>query len=443
MLFTLEALPAQEGDCLLLHWGKRNDPKIALIDGGPGRVYENDLAPRLEELVTNLEVEQLPLEIVMVSHMDSDHIVGVKKLLGALRRQIDNHAPDADRTIAARRVWLNVFNDVLGDSVDEYYSTLTRTVEANANGRPTTEVKKRIEEKLDQKKIVEPELIDFHAQNIAAVLAGHGEGRSVRDDHRFLFESNQCAPLNSPFESDGGGATLITLEKTPKAIDIEGLKIRIAGPSDAEIVALQKEFDAYIKKNGLTAEALLAAYSDPSVKNLSSIVCLVEFGKGAQKKRILLTGDARGDLLLNGLKKQKLMKDGKLVVDVLKVPHHGSDNNVEREFFDQIVADTYVLSGDGKHGNPERDTIDWIVQSRGKTAKFELVLTYDVDHIDANRKKEFETKQKKKKPANREQWDHDTMSLETFFAEKKAAKFKFRVLTGARKIDLGDEAVDY
>ena len=61
MLFTLEALPAEEGDCLLLHWGTREKPKIALIDGGPGRVYENDLRPRLEELVTNLGVAQLPL----------------------------------------------------------------------------------------------------------------------------------------------------------------------------------------------------------------------------------------------------------------------------------------------------------------------------------------------------------------------------------------------
>jgi len=440
LLFTLEALPAEEGDCLLLHWGTREEPKIALIDGGPGRVFENDLEPRLDELAANLEAEQVPLEIVMVSHMDSDHIVGVKKLLGKLRKQIEQHAPAADRTITARRVWLNVFNDVLGDETDDYYKTLTHTVEANVNGRPNPKLRDKIAETLAAK---EGPLAEFHAQNIAAVLAGHGEGRSVRDDHRFLFDANECETLNSPFESAGGGATLITLEKTPKAIDIEGLKIRIAGPSDAEIEALQKEFDKYIKEKGLTAEAVLAAYSDPSVKNLSSIVCLVEYGKGAAKKRILLTGDARGDLLLNGLKKQKLLKDGKLVVDILKVPHHGSDNNVEPAFFDQIVADTYVLSGDGVHGNPERDTIQWIVDSRGKSAKFDLVLTYEVAHIDANRKKDYETKQKKKKPANRVPWDHDTMSLEAFFAEKKAAKFKFRVLTGARKIDLGDEAVDY
>ena len=56
---------------------------------------------------------------------------------GARRTQIEKHAPGADRTIAARRAWLNAFNDVLGDSAGEDYSTFTQTVEANANGRPT------------------------------------------------------------------------------------------------------------------------------------------------------------------------------------------------------------------------------------------------------------------------------------------------------------------
>ena len=39
MILTLEPLPAKEGDCLLLHWGTKAEPKLAVIDGGPGRVY--------------------------------------------------------------------------------------------------------------------------------------------------------------------------------------------------------------------------------------------------------------------------------------------------------------------------------------------------------------------------------------------------------------------
>ncbi len=444
MLFTLEALPAEEGDCLLLHWGTREKPVIALIDGGPGRVYENHLRPRLDELVTNLGVPQLPLELVMVSHMDSDHIVGIKKLLSALKKEIDNNAPAGDRTLRMTRLWLNVFNDVLGDSVDGYYNTLTANLQASVNSKPNPKLIEKLEKELLAKgEDEDEEQAEFDARNIAAVLAGHGEGRSVRDDHRFLLEQGQTATLNHPFAGKDGKPTLITLERTPKPLALAGLKITIAGPADAEIQKLQQEFDKYIKEKGLTAEAVLAAYADKSVKNLSSIVCYVELGKGAAKKTMLLTGDARGDLILEGLKKQKLLKKGKLVVDVFKVPHHGSDNNAEPALFEQIIADSYVLSGDGQHGNPERDTLSWITDARGKKAKFDLVLTYDIAHIDKNRKAEWDKRQKRKAPEKQQAWDHDTMSLETFFAEKKAEGYKFRVLNGARKIDLGDERVDY
>ena len=442
MLFTLEVLPAEEGDCLLLHWGTRDEPKVAVIDGGPRRIFETFLEKRLDEIVENLEVDQLPLEVVMVSHMDSDHIVGVMKLLAKVRKQIEKNVPMEDRTLVIRRVWLNVFNDVLGDSVDRYYKTLTASVEASVAGRPSEEVEQRVEKELE-KKHFEPDQAVFEAQAIAAVLAGHGEGRTVRDDHRFLFEQGLTDTLNSPFATAGGKATLITIERTPEPLDLEGLDIVIAGPSNAEIKKLQEEFDKYIEEKGLTAEAVLAAYSDPSIKNLSSIVCLVTFGEGDEKKRMLLTGDARGDLMLDGLKKQNLLEDGKLVVDILKVPHHGSDNNVEAEFFEQIIADTYVLSGDGVHGNPERDTIGWIVDSRKKGDKYDLVLTYDIEHIDKNRKHEFEKIMNRRKPEKRVKWDHDTMSLGAFFEQKKAEGYKFRLQTGPRKIDLGDEAVDY
>ena len=46
MILTLEPLPAKEGDCLLLHWGTKAAPKLAVIDGGPARVYEDSLEPR-------------------------------------------------------------------------------------------------------------------------------------------------------------------------------------------------------------------------------------------------------------------------------------------------------------------------------------------------------------------------------------------------------------
>ena len=41
---SFEILRAEQGDCLLLHYGA----EIVLIDGGPSAVYESALLPRIE-----------------------------------------------------------------------------------------------------------------------------------------------------------------------------------------------------------------------------------------------------------------------------------------------------------------------------------------------------------------------------------------------------------
>ena len=36
---------------------------------------------------------------------------------------------------------------------------------------------------------------------------------------------------------------------------------------------------------------------------------------------------------------------------------------MSRTFFDKIQASTYIVSGNGKHGNPELSTLKWIVEA--------------------------------------------------------------------------------
>jgi len=154
-----------------------------------------------------------------------------------------------------------------------------------------------------------------------------------------------------------------------------------------EVVALQKAHDDFLKKKKQKgSEASLAAFTDTSVPNLSSVVVLAE----VEGKRILFTGDARGDKVLAGLELVGLLKkDGKskIHVDVLKCPHHGSNRNIDPIFFRRITADHYIFSGNGQHGNPERETLEMLLAERGD-AKYTVHLTYPVDEIDVERKKE-------------------------------------------------------
>jgi hypothetical protein len=414
----------------LLHWGSLVAPRLAVIDGGPGNVYQNSLRPRLEEIRQNRGLTQLPIDLVMVSHADNDHVVGIKKLFRQLKSEVDNNVSALQRHFAVGRLWHNTFNDILGDTIDKFYTTLMTSVEASVGGNPNPVVLEKIRAAYKAKYPTDPNP-DQAAFDIALLLAGHGEGRELRDSFQYLFDQQQINALNAPFKKNGL-PTLITRGAALQPLEIGGLAFTILGPGEAEINALQEEFDAYIQEHGMDETSLLAAYADDSIKNLSSIVCLVQMGG----RRMLLTGDARGDQIVAGLTAVGLLNHDPLTVDVLKVPHHGSDRNVEPDFFERIFADVYVFSGDGKHGNPERDTLTWLTSARAKSAVYDIMLTYPIAAID--QKREADAAKHKKL------WNKATDSLEAFFEKRAQDGFQFEVHEGAPvKIDLGNERMSW
>src|SRR5687767_5464323 len=107
MLFSLEAVQANEGDCLILHYGRNNDPRVLLIDGGTGGVYASDLKPRLTELRDGLAAGgKLRLELVMCSHIDRDHIGGLLRLFREMDKTPQNCPVETDV------LWHNAFDDL-------------------------------------------------------------------------------------------------------------------------------------------------------------------------------------------------------------------------------------------------------------------------------------------------------------------------------------------
>lgn len=432
MIFTLEVLKALEGDCLLLHWGDPANPRLAIIDGGPGQTYEKQLRIRLDEIVDNRNIGPIEVEFAMVSHVDNDHIVGIDKLFGVLRSEVQNNQ---QRPLRVKRLWHNTFDDIVGNKLDAHLQAFTAEFTASAGGSLPPGSVKPIADRL-QDELGDKEQAEHIAYDISMVLAGHKEGRNLRDKHSYLREQNAIGALNAPFSLDGHG-TLITAQRTPDPIELSGLNIHIVGPREEEIEALQAGFDKYLLENQLnTAEAALAAYADKSVPNLSSIVCMVSMEIGGEEKTMLLTGDARGDHMVECLRKAGYL-DGTpaehLHVDILKVPHHGSEHNVEPRFFEQIGADTYVLSANGRYGNPDRPVVEWIIASRDKEDDYHIVLTYPVDALDQKRQQVAGAK-----------WDHQRDSLAVLFDEKEQQGYKFKVTTNAPiPLELGDESIDW
>src|SRR5262249_57586563 len=95
----------------------------------------------------------------------------------------------------------------------------------------------------------------------------------------------------------------------------------------------------------------------------ASLMFLVQEGN----QPALLTGDGHADDALKGLKQRNLLDaNGKLHVDVLKVPHHGSEHNMTPAFAQAITADDYIFCGNGFSTNPETEVIDLLVEERKK-----------------------------------------------------------------------------
>lgn len=339
MLFTLEALEAKKGDSLLLHFGTPANPGLIVIDGGPAGVYKKSLKPRLEELrASRAPGGALKIRLLMISHLDDDHINGVLQMLNELD---DLRADNKAQPYNVLTLWHNTFDDILGNDGD----VLTANLQTAA--------------KAASKDTAMPAGLPIH-HDAALVLASVGQGREVRARAKALA-----------IDVNGGFDDLIGVPTGQKgkglAID-QGLSFTVIGPSKQRVDELREEWDKQIKKMGVAKQA---AFVDDSVFNLASIIVLAKAGN----KTMLLTGDARGDDILEGLKSAKLLKNGTCHVDLFKVPHHGSDRNVSTEFFEQVTADDYVISGNGQHGNPEIATLKMLSEAREGDDDFTLHLT--------------------------------------------------------------------
>jgi hypothetical protein len=412
MLFSLDVVRAGKGDCLLLHYGTKNKPRVVLIDGGHYSVYFPHLKPRLEQIKKTRIQQNKPLviDLLMVSHVDEDHIQGILEFTKDL-------ADDDKQFAQILGFWHNSFENVIEDDLPmEVKTTFTNKFgPASMDGVLPDDMTLDVDE--DEEVII----------SSLKILASVKQGAELRG--RIINKLR--AELNVEF-----GGEPIVADKSAEPIEIDDdLKFTVAGPMQPELDALRKKHKQWLeglRKAAKSPEDVLSAYTDKSVANLSSIVILAESGD----KSILLTGDARGDRILEGLELVGAIEPGGTrEVDVLKVPHHGSANNLTQKFFERITAKHYVFSGNGEHGNPERETMEMLHNARGN-GDYLIHLTYPVKEIDAGREadwKKEQKKQKKKKETKpgrevRPDWSHEENSLEAFFNDHPSLANKLRIV---------------
>src|SRR6185436_19158896 len=97
-MITIELLPAAHGDALWIEYGSDPDRRRILIDGGPAHSYEFGLRNRMA-----LQPEERRIfELMVVTHIDADHIDGALILLQ------DKNSPTGLK-FHAKEFWFNAW----------------------------------------------------------------------------------------------------------------------------------------------------------------------------------------------------------------------------------------------------------------------------------------------------------------------------------------------
>jgi beta-lactamase superfamily II metal-dependent hydrolase len=320
-MFRFHVVQAEFGDCLFLEYGRPAKPRFTLIDGGPPKNFDVNLAPVLKQIAKR----KVPLDLAVLSHVDNDHVVGMVDYFAELQAG----ASDLPRP---KELWHNSWG---------------RTI--------------------DPQGVIAPRIVALMTLTRAAAMPyaanavlGISEGNSLRTKAKLLD-----IPINAAFPN----GDLITVGDAGKPVKLGNLRLTVVGPTQKNLDRLRKDWLAWIDKHEDeigSGDAMIMANSDRSVPNLSSIMLVAE----ADGKTILLTGDGRSDHLLDGLEEAGLLNaDGRYHVDILKLAHHGSERDVTREFFELVTADTYVASANGKDGNPDLPTLEWIADTARESGR--------------------------------------------------------------------------
>lgn len=296
----LHVFAAGHGDCSVIEYGAGDESNLLVIDGGVASTQKHLVAFLRDRPASRLE-------LLVVTHIDSDHIAGAIALL-------------KEEDIASRfeDIWFN------GSS-------------------PPTKSRKLEEFGFKQGDTLSERLRTLPHNNAL-------EGRDICTDEDAVTRRKMT-----------GGASLTLL--SPSANVLQRLRENWTASTNALKRGKDDERDKQQRTTSrlevlgsekMDLEELAASHftEDTSVSNASSIAFVFEF----QGRRIAMTGDSWPSHLVKAV--GRLENGTPQPVDIFKVPHHGSAKNSTFELFKAFPASTYVISTDAKHhGHPSDSTL--------------------------------------------------------------------------------------
>ncbi len=328
-MLTLEMLPAGHGDCLWIEYG---DPvHRILVDGGPYYSYKY-----LRDKIEQLDPGDRHFELLIVTHVDADHIEGVLRLL-----------QEPHLGVSFGDVWFN----------------------------GTTQINAALD--------ADDMLDEQQGEYLQALLTDSGQRWNGAFDGGVVY-----VPTSGelPMKTLDGDATLTVISPTAnelktlaahwvKIIEKEGFS---TGDTATALGKLQKQkrLQPVDTLGDEPPPDMLGEPDDPpgsdsSVANGSSIAVILEH----DGDRLLLAGDAFPGVLAGALERYP----GGAPVDlaVFKLPHHGSIRNMTAEMIEAVNCDRFAISSNGKYfGHPSSRALDTLLNALPADSDPQLWFNY-------------------------------------------------------------------
>lgn len=323
-MFNIKVLNALNGDCIIVSYGEEEQHYI-IIDGGQGRLCFQQLC----KYVDSVKKAGNKIDVLILTHIDSDHIDGIIRLLS--KKTFDFSMIE--------EMWFNFgkgLHDMLGISGVNKKVSLYNTA---------TEISWRQGVDLEEK------------------IQKAGVKR------RFVTKLEKLSV---------GGAEITILSPSK-----EVLKKFAEQDKEEEKPTTQIAYSNDYQKS-IFELSRKEVERQISLTNKSSIACLFEF----VGKSILLLGDADADEIVKSLTELGYSKKNKLKVDFCKIAHHASKHNTTNELIQMIDCSNYIISTQQTaKGRPSKECLSRIICNSEKPISF--FCNYELDWNKIFTKEEF------------------------------------------------------
>ncbi|PQA54446.1 AVAST type 1 anti-phage system MBL fold metallo-hydrolase Avs1a [Siphonobacter curvatus] len=365
MNINIKTYPAKNGDCFLISFGGVNDSKKHLIiDCG----YVDTIKKYLKKDLIRIAEKGEVIEKLIITHIDKDHIQGAIRLLK------DNNS---EAFIEIKEIWHNTFRHLhhneqtyIDNSQEKILNQITQKGYAVRKG-------------------------DMYGQQEISAIQGTTVGalilqgdynwntdfdrNAVSIDYKkeISIDENTQIILLSPNNEKLGKLKILWKNELEKyGTKYEEIKSELY--DDAFEMHMSWEKDMLKKKSPHISstkesieELLLKPFDDDTtITNGSSISFILEI----QEKKLLFLADAHPDIIVQSLKEYD--EKGLIKFDLIKVSHHGSFHNINKDLLDKIDSTKYIFSTNGdNHNHPHRETIAHIISRPSKSCR-ELYFNY-------------------------------------------------------------------